>query len=97
MKRTVDLAISQLKLDPSAASARIYLGGVIDRFRAMSIQRIAMRSAIVRLVASTIMLAGFCACVSSEELHAQDEAACRSYGFQPGTNYPPPPAMIWWP
>jgi hypothetical protein len=32
-----------------------------------------------------MILAGISACVSPEELRARDEAACRSYGFQPGT------------
>jgi hypothetical protein len=51
-------------------------------------------------------------CVSAEELHRQDQAACASYGFHPGTNDfaacmqreslarryqpPPPPPPVWW-
>ena len=34
---------------------------------------------------SFMMLGGLTACVSPEELRAHDEAACASYGFQPGT------------
>ena len=32
-----------------------------------------------------LALAALGACVSPEQLRAQDEAACTSYGFQPGT------------
>lgn len=32
-----------------------------------------------------IMLIGLSACISPEEARRQDEAACRSYGFQQGT------------
>lgn len=37
------------------------------------------------IAASAMMLASLTACVSAEELRAQDEASCRSFGFQPGT------------
>jgi hypothetical protein len=42
-------------------------------------------AALVLRAAAVIMLAGLTACVSLEELRAQDEATCRSFGFQPGT------------
>ena len=32
-----------------------------------------------------LSLVGLCACASPAELRARDEAACASYGFQPGT------------
>jgi hypothetical protein len=39
----------------------------------------------VDIAALAIMLVGLAARVSAEELRAQDEADCRSFGFQPGT------------
>jgi hypothetical protein len=42
------------------------------------------RRATVTLVASVALL-GVAACASPEELRAQDQAACASYGFKLGT------------
>lgn len=36
--------------------------------------------------ALALALAGLTACVSPEELRREDEAACASFGFKPGTN-----------
>jgi hypothetical protein len=41
--------------------------------------------AAVAIAASAIMLGGLAACVSPEELRAEDVATCRSFGFQAGT------------
>jgi hypothetical protein len=41
------------------------------------------RSALAALFGMALI--GLCACASPEELRAQDEAACRGYGFQLGT------------
>jgi len=41
-----------------------------------------MKATIIPLVFVALALAG---CVTPEELRAADEAACRSYGFQPST------------
>lgn len=43
------------------------------------------RRASVAIVASAIMLAGLGACITPEDLRAEDEGRCRSFGFQPGT------------
>ena len=43
------------------------------------------RSRVAVAAAFAVMLAGLTACVSPEEQHAEDEAVCKSYGFQPGT------------
>jgi hypothetical protein len=40
---------------------------------------------VARVVICALTLLSLCACVSAQELRAQDEAACASYGFQPGT------------
>jgi hypothetical protein len=37
-------------------------------------------------IALGLALASLAACVSPEELRHEDEAACASFGFQPGTN-----------
>jgi hypothetical protein len=42
------------------------------------------RKAFLALAAATTLL-GVAACASPEELRRRDEAACASYGFQPGT------------
>lgn len=42
------------------------------------------RKAILALAAGAALL-GIAACASPEELRQHDEAACTSYGFQPGT------------
>ncbi len=39
----------------------------------------------IRLIAASLLLASLSACVSAGELRTHDEAACRSFGFQPGT------------
>ena len=70
------------------------------------------RYPVVLIATSAIMLYGLAACDSPEELRAHDEAACASYGFQPGTPdfaaclqreslarryYAPPPPGWYWP
>ena len=37
------------------------------------------------VLASSLVLLAVTACTSPEELRRQDEAACASYGFKPGT------------
>jgi hypothetical protein len=37
-------------------------------------------------LAAGLALASLAGCVSPEELRREDEAACASFGFQPGTN-----------
>ena len=37
------------------------------------------------VLASSLVLLAVTACASPEELRRQDEAACASYGFKPGT------------
>lgn len=44
-----------------------------------------MRSKIALAVLWAGLLASLAACASPEEIHAQDEAACASFGFQQGT------------
>lgn len=43
------------------------------------------KNSVARMTVLALALAGLAGCVTPEELRAQDEAACRSYGFQPGT------------
>jgi hypothetical protein len=43
----------------------------------------ARRAAIA--IAASVALLGVAGCASPEELRRRDEAACASYGFQPGT------------
>lgn len=44
-----------------------------------------MARRVVLVLASSLVLLGVAACASPEELRRQDEAACTSYGFKPGT------------
>jgi hypothetical protein len=48
-----------------------------------------LRGGIMKSIANfaplALSLICLCACVSPAELRARDEAACASYGFQPGT------------
>jgi hypothetical protein len=59
----------------------------------------------VDIAALAIMLVGLAACVSPEELRAQDDADCRGFGFQLQREslarryYAPPPGWYgpgWW-
>ena len=45
-----------------------------------------MSSLLLRRVPSALALASLAACISPEELRREDEAACVSFGFQPGTS-----------
>jgi hypothetical protein len=45
-----------------------------------------MRYRLLSCLALGLALASLAACVSPEELRREDEAACMSFGFQPGTN-----------
>jgi hypothetical protein len=45
-----------------------------------------MSTAILKLGALAIILAGLSACASPEEIRAGDEAACTSSGFPPNTS-----------
>jgi len=47
---------------------------------------VAMGNRLSLATALGLALAGLTACVSPEELRRQDEAACASYGFKPGTS-----------
>lgn len=44
-----------------------------------------MRGRFILVALLGLLLVGLTACISPEELRAQDEAACQGYGFQPGT------------
>jgi hypothetical protein len=45
-----------------------------------------MRRRSLGFVLAICALALTASCVSPEELHREDEAACTGYGFKPGTN-----------
>ena len=44
-----------------------------------------MMKSMAKLAPPAFILACLCACASPAELRARDEAACASYGFQPGS------------
>ncbi|HWI27709.1 MAG TPA: hypothetical protein VN668_12120 [Stellaceae bacterium] len=45
-----------------------------------------MSRSLVRAILVAALLLGLSGCVTPEELRQQDEAACSSYGFHPGTS-----------
>lgn len=45
-----------------------------------------MSRKILRIMLALATLASLASCVSPQELRAQDEAACASFGFKPGTD-----------